>query len=148
MLSVVMLNQTYPPSPTPVGPFPVPPNKRVARVLLVDDESLVRWSVTETLAARGIHVDQASDAASAMRMFDNRCDLVLLDLHLPDSEDFRVLLFIRAKSLSVPVIIITAFATRELAEDAAVLGASIVAKPFELDDLATTVEGALARRVY
>ena len=143
-----MLIQTHRRSPTPPGIVPVAAKQHVPRVLLVDDEWLVRWSVTETLTARGIHVDQAGDGASAMRMFDGRCDLVLLDLHLPDSDDFRVLFFIRARSLSVPVMIITAFATRELGEDAAALGASVMAKPFDLNDLAMAVEGALARRVY
>ena len=136
------------PPPPPPRSLPTLVKQRAARVLVVDDERLVRWSVTQALMARGIEVDEAGDAASAMRMFDADCDLVLLDLHLPDSDDFRVLFFIRAKAPSVPVIIITAFATRELAEDAAALGISIVSKPFDLDDLTTTVQCALAGRVY
>jgi DNA-binding NtrC family response regulator len=117
-------------------------------VLIVDDEWLVRWSVTEALKARGFDVEEAADAASAMQTFDGECDLVLLDLHLPDAMDLRVLSFIRQQSASVPVILMTAFATREVAEDAAALGASIVTKPFDLDDLAGAVERALASRVY
>ena len=79
---------------------------------------------------------------------DTDYDLVLLDLHLPDSEDFQVLSFIRSRSASVPVIIMTAFATREVVEEAAALGASVVPKPFDLNDLAMAVECALAGRVY
>jgi len=122
--------------------------KSAARVLVVDDEWLVRWSVTEALQARGIDVDEAPDAASAMRLFDRDCNLVLLDLHLPDSVDLGLLAFIREQSPSVPVILMTAFATREIADGAAMLGATIVAKPFDLDDLAAAVECALAGRVY
>ena len=143
-----MLAETPGTSPLPPRTLPDPAKKHAARVLLVDDEWLVRWSVTEALQARGIDVDEACDAASAMQMFDAGCDLVLLDLHLPDSEDLRVLSFIRARSLSVPVIMMTAFATREIAEDAAALGASLVPKPFDLNDLAMAVECALAGRVY
>jgi two-component system response regulator AtoC len=122
--------------------------KSAARVMVVDDEWLVRWSVTETLRARGFDVEEAADAASAMRTFGADCDLVLLDLHLPDAMDLRVLSFIRQKSPTVPVILMTAFATREVAEDAATLGATVVAKPFDLDDLMRAVERALAGRVY
>jgi DNA-binding NtrC family response regulator len=122
--------------------------KSAKRVLIVDDEWLVRWSVAEALKARGFDVEEAVDARSAMETFDADCDLVLLDLHLPDAMDLRVLSFIRRKSPSVPVILITAFATREVAEDAAALGASIVTKPFDLDDLTHAVERALASRVY
>jgi len=137
-------------STTPETPRGLPHvvKKSAARVLVVDDEWLVRWSVTEVLQARGIEVDEAPDAASAMRIFDRDCNLVLLDLHLPDSVDLGLLAFIREQSPSVPVILMTAFATREIAEGAAMLGATIVAKPFDLDDLAAAVECALAGRVY
>jgi DNA-binding NtrC family response regulator len=122
--------------------------KSAGRVLVVDDEWLVRWSVTEALQAHGFDVAAAADAASAMLAFDAGCDLVLLDLHLPDTVDLRVLSFIRQKSASVPVILMTAFATREVAEEASTLGASIATKPFDLDDLTRAVERALASRVY
>jgi len=122
--------------------------KSAKRVLIVDDEGLVRWSVAEALKARGFDVEEAVDAASAMQTFDADCDLVLLDLHLPDAMDLRVLSFIRRTCASVPVIVMTAFATREVAEDVAALGASIVTKPFDLDDLTHAVEHAFAARVY
>ena len=122
--------------------------KSAARVLVVDDEWLVRWSVTEALQARGLEVEEAADASSAMHTFDDACDLVLLDLHLPDAMDLRVLSFIRQRSPSVPVILMTAFATREVAEEAAALGATVVSKPFDLNDLTGAVERALAGRVY
>jgi DNA-binding NtrC family response regulator len=81
-------------------------------------------------------------------LFDDGCDLVLLDLRLPDCADLRVLSFMRHQSPDLPVIVMTAFATREIVEDAAALGAVVVSKPFDLDDLADAVERALAGRVY
>ena len=143
-----MLAENPPTASEPLGTLPHVGKKSAPHILVVDDEWLVRWSVTEALRARGFEVEEAVDAASAMQAFDAGCDLVLLDLHLPDSEDLRVLSFIRARSLSVPVIMMTAFATREIAEDAAALGASLVPKPFDLNDLAMAVECALAGRVY
>jgi DNA-binding NtrC family response regulator len=135
-------------APTPAGTLPDTAEKHAARVLVVDDEWLVRWSVTEALRANGFDVEEAADAAAALRAFDDTCDLALLDLHLPDSTDLRLLRAIREKSPAVPVILMTAFATREIAEEATVLGATIVAKPFDLNDLIRAVESALAGRVY
>jgi DNA-binding NtrC family response regulator len=124
---------------------PTPP-----RVLVVDDERLVRWSVAETLTARGYSVVEAADARSAMQAFGagDTVDLVLLDLRLPDADDLRVLACIRHRAPKMPVILMTAFATREIVEDATVLGASVLAKPFDLNDLAIAVGRALAARVY
>lgn len=119
-------------------------------VLVVDDERLVRWSVAEVLTARGYDVAEAADARSAMQEFGDGAtiDLVLLDLRLPDSDDLRVLASMRQRAPHVPVIIMTAFATRELVEEASALRASVLNKPFDLDDLATVVERALTPRVY
>ena len=138
------------PAARPNAPRTLPQlaGKSAARVLVVDDEWLVRWSVTEALRERGFDVEEAVDAESARQAFDADCDLVLLDLHLPDAIDLRLLSFMRHKSASVPVILMTAFATREVAEEAAALGASILVKPLDLDDLTRAVEHTLAGRVY
>jgi DNA-binding NtrC family response regulator len=124
---------------------PTPP-----RVLVVDDERLVRWSVAETLTVRGYSVVEAADARSAMHAFGagHTIDLVLLDMRLPDADDLRVLACIRQKAPKMPVILMTAFATREILEEAAVLGASVLTKPFDLNDVAIAVGRALAARVY
>jgi two-component system, NtrC family, response regulator AtoC len=124
---------------------PTPP-----RILVVDDERLVRWSVAETLTARGYEVVEAADARSAMQEFGagDTTDLVLLDLRLPDADDLRVLARMRQKAPATPVILMTAFATREIVEEAAALGAPVIGKPFDLNDLAANVERALAGRVY
>src|ERR1700733_15016401 len=84
-----------------------------ARVLIVDDESLVRWSLAETLSASGYEVTEAHDGASAIRAMAS-ADVVLLDLHLPGSRDLRVLASIRRLSPKVPVIVMTAFKTLDM----------------------------------
>src|SRR5215470_18453875 len=62
-------------------------------ILVVDDEPLIRWSISETLGTAGHRVTEAEDAASALRAL--ACmpppDVVLLDLRLPDSNDLRLL---------------------------------------------------------
>ena len=130
--------------------FPETAKKSAACVLVVDDERLLRWSVAETLTARGYSIIEACDARSAMQEFGNgdRTDLVLLDLRLPDVFDLRLLARIRQKGPQVPVILMTAFPTREIVEEAGTLGASVLIKPFDLDVLVSGVERALTPRVY
>lgn len=131
--------------------FPETAKKFTRRsVLVVDDERLVRWSVGEVLTNTGCEVVEAGDARSAMQEFGagDAIDLVLLDLRLPDCDDLRVLSRLRQKAPHVPVILMTAFATREIVEAAMALGASVLSKPFELHDLVSAVERVLDSRLY
>jgi DNA-binding NtrC family response regulator len=115
-------------------------------VLVVDDEPLVRWAVAETLADSGYDVLEAGDAKSALKYFPGpQADAVLLDVHLPDCNDLRVLTDIRRLSPKVPVILMTAFSTPELLDEARRLGAfAVVDKPFEVDELPGLIEQAVA----
>jgi DNA-binding NtrC family response regulator len=130
------------------GEIPHPAEKRAASILVVDDEWLMRWSVTEALRARGYDVDEASDASSATLALQKPHDIVLLDVHLADVHDLRLLSLIRSRSATQPVLVMTAFPTRELANEAATLGAVVLNKPFELEALVEAVEHALAARLY
>ena len=120
------------------------------RILVVDDEPLLRWSVKETLGESGYQVAEAGDAAGAMRAFADvhaPSDVVLLDMRLPDSADFDVLCAMRILSPVTPVILMTAHGNPELSVGARELGAfTVLDKPFEMDDLPPLVERALASR--
>jgi DNA-binding NtrC family response regulator len=124
----------------------------LGRVLVVDDEALVRWSVAETLMDRGYEVTEAHDAASALRQFSmplGATDLVLLDLRLPDSDDLHVLSAMHRLAPTTPVILMTAYGTPEIFDRARQLGAfTVVNKPFEMNELAPLVERALAARPH
>jgi two-component system KDP operon response regulator KdpE len=112
------------------------------RVLIVDDERLLRWAIVETLTAHGYDVSEAGDAQSALRALRElrtSPDLVLLDLFLPDSCDLRVLTIIRALA-TVPVILMTAFATPDIVEQSAAMGARVIPKPFDMDTLTSLIE--------
>jgi two-component system, NtrC family, response regulator AtoC len=119
-------------------------------VLVVDDEPLVRWSVSETLRDSGYDVTEAADAASALRAVatpDNRTDVVLLDLWLPESNDLRVLGAIQALSPRTPVILMTAHGTQEVLEQARASGALMtLQKPFDMSALPPLIGAALAAR--
>ena len=115
------------------------------RVLVVDDEPLIRWSVTETLAGLGMDVAQAHDAVSALRAITapaHGFDVIVLDLRLPDMKDLSLLATIRQVVPEATIVLMTAFGSDEILERAIALGAcSVLNKPFELGTLVDAVYG-------
>ena len=107
------------------------------RVLIVDDESLIRWAVAETLTKAGHEVLEAPDGGSALRALQDtkeHVDVVLLDLRLPDCADLTLLSSIRRQSPGSAVVMMSAHATPEIAAEARALGAyDVIAKPFDVN---------------
>ena len=128
----------------------MPNSSQPSRVLVVDDEMLIRWSLAETLTAAGYLVVEGRDAAEAreaIRDDHRRPDVVLLDYRLPDSDNLDLLTTIRHEVPNVPVILMTAHGTADVVKGALALGASrVVSKPFEVRDMAVLVAEALAAR--
>jgi DNA-binding NtrC family response regulator len=126
------------------------PNNPQSRILVVDDELLIRWSLGEALTAAGYAVVEGRDAAEArqaIRDQDHKPDVVVLDYRLPDSNDLGLLTTIRNEAPTVPVILMTAYGTAEVVKGALDLGAyRVVSKPFEVHDMASLVTEALAAR--
>ena len=117
------------------------------RVLVVDDEALIRWSVSETLAERGYEVVETSDANGArLAVDDDRpFDVVLLDYRLPDSDDLSLLASIRQATPAAQVILMTAFGRPDVVRGALDLGAyRVINKPFEMQAIADLVAQAHA----
>jgi DNA-binding NtrC family response regulator len=108
-------------------------------VLVVDDEPLIRWSLSETLAEAGHVVAEAGTAETAVQALAGSAgpfDVILLDYRLPDSNDLNLLASIRRQSPLSVVIMMTAYGTPEVEERALALGAyGIVPKPFEVHDI-------------
>jgi DNA-binding NtrC family response regulator len=108
------------------------------RVLVVDDEPLIRWCIAETLGAAGHRVVEAQDAASALEALASgpNPDVVLLDLRLPDSNDLELLTKIRKIAPAAAVVMMTAFGTPDVTTGALQLGARMILnKPFDMHDL-------------
>ena len=126
------------------------PNSSRARVLIVDDELLIRWSLGEALTAAGFNVVEgryAAETRRALRDHDHPTDIVVLDYRLPDSDDLGLLTTIRREAPAVPVILMTAHGTAEVVKGALDLGAyRVVSKPFEVHAMASLVAEALAAR--
>lgn len=124
----------------------------MATILLVDDDPLVRRSLTQALERTGYQVVPAENGLDgARRAREGGVDLAIVDIHMPDMDGLELLAQLRASSATMPVIMMSGGdQTRDLAllNDTRLLGASAaLAKPFSLDELYTLVATLLASRV-
>ena len=121
-------------------------NSPSLRVLVVDDEPLIRWSLSEALADAGHSVVEAGDAGAVVQTLSSGTfDVVLLDYRLPDSNDLDLLAAVRRLSPSSAVVMMTAFGTPEVVQSAIGLGAyRVVPKPFEVQEMVDLVREAHA----
>ncbi len=113
-------------------------------ILVVDDESLIRWSLTTRLTEEGYRILEAETAGEAVERLADGVDLVLLDYKLPDGDGISVLKQIKAHDADTLVILLTAHSSIEIAVEAMKEGAFHYAnKPFNLDEIALLCEKAL-----
>src|SRR4051812_2457586 len=113
-------------------------------ILVVDDEQLIRWSLTTRLTQEGYRVLEAGTAAGALKRSHERVDLVLLDYRLPDSDGLTVLKQLKEADPDILVILLTAYSSIDTAVEAMKHGAYHYAnKPFNLDEIVLLVEKAL-----
>jgi len=118
------------------------------RILVVDDEVLIRWSLVQTLSDQGYQTEEARDGATAVRAVAEASppfDVALLDLRLPDSNDLTLLSRLRQLSPRTQFILMTAFGSAEVVQGALDMGAfRVVAKPLDMNDVASLVVRAHA----
>jgi len=115
-----------------------------ATVLVVDDEPLIRWSISERLTAAGHDVKEADTAAAALDAAREGVDLVLLDYRLPDADGLAVLTELKRRDPDVVVILLTGHGSVSTAVQAMKDGAfHYLGKPFDIDELAMLVEKGL-----
>jgi DNA-binding NtrC family response regulator len=115
------------------------------KLLLVDDEHLIRWSLEQNLKKQGYEIVTAATGEDALRLVrEEQPDLVLLDIQLPGISGIEVLEKIKEHDEDIIVIMVTANSGLENAVNAMRLGAyDYVSKPFNLDELSIVVRKAL-----
>jgi len=117
----------------------------IEKVLIVDDEKLVRWSLRQKCEEWGYHVVEAESGTAALKMAHHESpDLVLLDVRLPDMNGIQVLEQMKHAGDVRAVIMITADPQLEDVKQALKLGAfDFIGKPLNFDELAVTAKNAL-----
>ncbi|HKJ05778.1 MAG TPA: sigma-54 dependent transcriptional regulator [Geopsychrobacteraceae bacterium] len=115
------------------------------KILVVDDEHLIRWSLEQNLKKQGYDVLACGSGEEALRLAQEESpDLVLLDIQLPDINGVEVLERIRDIDEEMIVIMVTAIGVLETAVRAMRTGAyDYINKPFNLDELAIVIKKAL-----
>jgi two-component system, response regulator PdtaR len=123
------------------------PDPTARRVLIAEDEALIRLDLREMLEEEGYDVcGEAGDGETAVRMAEElRPELVILDVKMPVLDGIAAAERI-ARQRIAPVVILTAFSQRDLVEKAREAGAmAYLVKPFQKKDLLPTIEMALSR---
>jgi two-component system KDP operon response regulator KdpE len=116
------------------------------KVLVVDDDDLIRGTLRLNLSARGFTVLEAVDGNAALAAVDDTVDLVILDLGLPDLDGTEVVAGIRA-ARDVPILVLSGRSETADKVQALDLGANdFVTKPFSVDEVLARVR-ALTRSV-
>jgi nitrogen-specific signal transduction histidine kinase/ActR/RegA family two-component response regulator len=117
------------------------------RVLVVDDHEDVREVIVAYLETLGYDVVQAGSGCTALEFLRgnvNALDLLIADYAMPEMSGVELVRAVRAKSPTLPVIIVTGYADTGGFDDRR-LDAVLLKKPFRMNELASTVEAALAR---
>ena len=115
------------------------------KILIIDDERLVRWSLRQKCEEWGYHVSEAEAAEPGLKLAQIESpDLVLLDVRLPDINGIQVLEQLKKNEGAPAVIMITADPQLDDVKIAIKLGAyDFVGKPLDFDELHVTIKNAL-----
>jgi len=116
------------------------------RIVVAEDESLIRMDIVETLRGQGFHVvGEAGDGLKAIELAKTLSpDLMVMDIKMPDMDGLSAAEQIA--ELRIPVVFLTAFNQQELVARASEVGAmAFLVKPFSPEDLFPAIELALSR---
>jgi DNA-binding NtrC family response regulator len=118
------------------------------RILVIDDEDIVRLSCSRTLVPEGYELKMAKNGIEGIKMLEEESfDLVLTDLKMPNMDGIEVLGTIKEKWPKTDVVIVTGYQTVETAVKAIKLGAfDYIEKPFTPDTLIATVSNVFRAR--
>lgn len=120
------------------------------KIMIVDDEQVVRQAFTRILSSEQRTVESAANGQDALRSLQRqRCDLVLLDLRMPGIDGLTVLREIKRNWPDVEVVVITGHAALETAKESVALGAfDYLAKPVGPDEVIKITNSALLHKAW
>ncbi|MBN2225316.1 MAG: sigma-54-dependent Fis family transcriptional regulator [Deltaproteobacteria bacterium] len=121
--------------------------KKVAKILIVDDETSMRNLFSIMLGKEGYDVDVAEDGVAAMSLIDTKIyDLVITDIMMPKMKGTELLKKVKEVHPETVVIMITAYASTESAVEAMKEGAyDYITKPFSVEEIKVIIAKALER---
>lgn len=112
-----------------------------AKILVVEDESIIRMNIADMLYGEGYEVEVARDGGQARDLFQVRqFDLVITDLVMPELDGFKLIDYIRSISPRIPIILVTAYLSSRAAEVLLSQPADFIAKPLQPDVLLAKVK--------
>ena len=120
------------------------------KILIVDDDEVVRRSYLRSLESCSVSVEAASNGEEALQaMEQNPVDVVLLDMRMPGMDGLTVLRTIKQKWPESEVVIITGYPTVDSAKEAVRLGAyDYLAKPVGPQDVVNVTDSAITRKTW
>ncbi|MCC6622091.1 MAG: sigma-54-dependent Fis family transcriptional regulator [Deltaproteobacteria bacterium] len=132
-------------APSEATPSGTPAPRPHDRVLICDDEELIRWSLSEHLRAEGFEVAIAKNGEECLREATSHApDAILLDLKMPVMDGLTCLRRLRETGLGVPVVVLTAHGAVDSAIEATRLGAhAYLSKPFDLREITLKLRKAI-----
>ncbi len=118
------------------------------KILVVDDQRAVCYSLKRFLSSEGFHVETAISGEEALKKIESsRPDVVIMDVRMPEVGGLEALAMIKESHSRVQVIMMTAYSTTEKAIEAMKLGAyDYLVKPFDNDELLRLIRDALMTR--
>ena len=118
----------------------------MSKILLVDDEPSVLFTLRAVLTDSGHTTVSAASAAEGLALLDG-VDVVLTDLQMPGTDGLALLQAVHERDASLPVIVLTAHGSEKVAVRAVKAGAfEYLTKPFDIDEIVLVVGRALALR--
>jgi two-component system KDP operon response regulator KdpE len=123
-------------------------SSRPAKVLVIDDEPPIRKLLRMGLNAQGYHILEAPNGRTALELLEQKPDLIILDLGLPDMQGLDLLRMVRARNEGVPIVVLSSRGDEAGKVQALDLGADdYVTKPFGMDELLARMRAALRHQL-
>ena len=114
------------------------------RILLVEDESITRTSMADVLRNEGYNVEEASDGAQAVELFESRWfNLVITDFVMPQLNGFKLIARVHSLAPQTPIILVSAYLSGNSGKAILQGTAEFIGKPIETDVLLATVKHLL-----